>query len=181
MKNTFIKKLIKMLESSDLDSIQISSFWGMNKVKLFKSPPLDNSHLGYQSIAENKKIDIDKGSNIAIPEPLDDKQDVIPDIKEVEKDKNPVSSNANDDTLNEYHKICAPLVGTFYSAPKEDEPPFIQPGDKISEGQVICIIEAMKIFNEIESEVSGVVKEILVDNTSPVEYGQPIVLIDTDV
>ena len=94
-----------MLESSDLDSIQISSFWGMNKVKLFKSPPLDNSHLGYQSIAENKKIDIDKGSNIAIPEPLDDKQDVIPDIKEVEKDKNPVSSNANDDTLNEYHKI----------------------------------------------------------------------------
>ena len=73
------------------------------------------------------------------------------------------------------------MVGTLYTAPKAEDPPFIKVGDKIELGQTLCIIEAMKIFNEIESEVSGIVKEVLVENSSPVEYGQPIISIDINV
>lgn len=75
-------------------------------------------------------------------------------------------------------EITAPMVGTFYRAPAPDAEPFIQIGETITQGQVLFIIEAMKMMNEIESEVKGVVKQILVDNGEPVEYGQPILLID---
>lgn len=74
-------------------------------------------------------------------------------------------------------EIEAPMVGTFYRAPAPDAPPYIQVGDTISEGQVLYIIEAMKMMNEIEAEISGVVKEILVENGQPVEYGQPLLLV----
>ena len=170
-----------MLESSNLDSIQISSFWGMNKIKLFKSSPSNNSQIEYQSKRQEKKVDKEEKTNIIISESSVEKEDISTVVNVVEKDEILESSTYEENESNKYYKISAPLVGTFYSAPKEDDPPFIQPGDRISEGQVICIIEAMKIFNEIESEVSGTVKEILVGNNSPVEYGQPIVLIDTDV
>lgn len=170
-----------MLESSDLDSIQISSFWGMNKIKLFKSSPSNNSQLRHNSNTVEKNVVEDSSSHIITSESLTDKQDKVSVIKESKNEEELEHSTSEENTSDGYHEICAPLVGTFYGAPKEDDPPFIQPGDKISEGQVFCIIEAMKIFNEIESEVSGTVKEILVDNASPVEYGQPIVLIDTDV
>ena len=80
----------------------------------------------------------------------------------------------------ELHYITAPLVGTFYSSPKPEDPPFIKKGDKIEISQTICIIEAMKIFNEIESEISGVIEEILVSDGSPVEYGQKIISIKLD-
>ena len=100
-----------------------------------------------------------------------------------------IDSKIQDDKLNstvepeekESQYITAPLVGTFYLSPKPEDPPFIKKGDKINIGQTICIIEAMKIFNEIESEVSGIVKEVLVENSSPVEYGQPIISIDINV
>ena len=73
--------------------------------------------------------------------------------------------------------IESPLVGTFYSAPSPDSAPFVQVGDKVTPDTVICIIEAMKVMNEIKAEKSGTVKEILVENGQPVEYGQPIIVI----
>jgi acetyl-CoA carboxylase biotin carboxyl carrier protein len=75
-------------------------------------------------------------------------------------------------------EIRSPMIGTFYQSPNPDSPPFIKVGDKVKTGQTVCIIEAMKLFNEIESEIAGTVVEVLVSNASPVEYEQPLFLID---
>jgi acetyl-CoA carboxylase biotin carboxyl carrier protein len=77
-----------------------------------------------------------------------------------------------------YHEIKSPMIGTFYSSAKPSAPPFVSVGDIIQKGQKICVIEAMKLFNEIESDISGVVVSILIDNASPVEYDQPLFLIN---
>ncbi len=74
--------------------------------------------------------------------------------------------------------IKSPMVGTFYRTANPDSPAFVNVGDDVSSGKVVCIIEAMKLFNEIESEVSGKIVKILVDNASPVEYDQPLFLIE---
>jgi acetyl-CoA carboxylase biotin carboxyl carrier protein len=75
------------------------------------------------------------------------------------------------------HVVTSPMVGSFYRAPSPGADPFVQVGDTVKEGQTICIIEAMKLLNEIEADKSGVVKEILVDNGQAVEYGQPLFVI----
>ncbi|MGF6530852.1 MULTISPECIES: acetyl-CoA carboxylase biotin carboxyl carrier protein [Paraburkholderia] len=75
------------------------------------------------------------------------------------------------------HVVTSPMVGTFYRAPSPGAEAFVQVGDTVKEGQTICIIEAMKLLNEIESDKSGVVKEILVDNGQAVEYGQPLFVV----
>ena len=72
------------------------------------------------------------------------------------------------------HVVKSPIVGTFYEAPSPGTPPFVKLGDTVKEGQVLCIIEAMKLMNEIESEVSGVIAKMFVPNGSPVEYGMPL-------
>ncbi|MCH8024531.1 MAG: acetyl-CoA carboxylase biotin carboxyl carrier protein, partial [Candidatus Marinimicrobia bacterium] len=77
-----------------------------------------------------------------------------------------------------HHTITAPIVGTFYAAASPESPPFIKVGDRLTTGQTICIIEAMKIMNEIESDVDGTVVEILPDNATPVEFNQPLVVVD---
>ncbi len=77
------------------------------------------------------------------------------------------------------HVIKSPLVGTFYRSPSPGAPPFVEVGDMVSPGQVLCIIEALKVMNEIESDVRGKVEKILVENGETVEYGQPLFLIDT--
>ena len=74
--------------------------------------------------------------------------------------------------------IKSPIIGTFYRKPSPDKPSFVEVGDVISEGSVLCVIEAMKLFNDIESEVSGKIVKILVDDTSPVEFDQPLFLVD---
>lgn len=74
--------------------------------------------------------------------------------------------------------VTAPLVGTFYRAPSPEAPPFVEVGDRVRKGQVLCIIEAMKLMNEIESEVDGVLVRALVDNAQAVEYGEPLFLIE---
>lgn len=74
--------------------------------------------------------------------------------------------------------INAPIVGTFYRASSPDADPFVKVGDKVKVGDVLCIIEAMKLMNEIESEVSGTIKEVLIENAEPVEYDQPLFVID---
>ena len=76
------------------------------------------------------------------------------------------------------HELKSPMVGTFYRAPSPGAPAFVEVGQSVSKGQTLCIIEAMKLLNEIESDVSGTVKAILVENGQPVEYGQPLFLIE---
>lgn len=76
------------------------------------------------------------------------------------------------------HQVCAPMVGTLYSASSPDAPPFAQVGKSVQIGDTLCIIEAMKMFNEIEADKSGVIKAILVENGSPVEFGQPLFVIE---
>lgn len=75
--------------------------------------------------------------------------------------------------------IAAPMVGTFYRATNPDAPPFVAEGDAVEPGQTVCIIEAMKLFNEIQSEVRGRIVRVLVENAAPVEFGQPLFLVDT--
>jgi acetyl-CoA carboxylase biotin carboxyl carrier protein len=78
------------------------------------------------------------------------------------------------------HIIKSPIVGTFFTAASPEAKPFVKPGDHVKSGQVVCIVEAMKLMNEIESDVSGVVVRALVENAQPVEYGQPLFAIRTD-
>jgi acetyl-CoA carboxylase biotin carboxyl carrier protein len=77
-------------------------------------------------------------------------------------------------------EVSSPMVGTFYRAPAPGEAPFVEVGDRVRQGQTVCIIEAMKLMNEIEAEISGQVMEILVQNGEPVEYGQPLMRINPD-
>nr|WP_193372295.1 acetyl-CoA carboxylase biotin carboxyl carrier protein [Pedobacter arcticus] len=77
-----------------------------------------------------------------------------------------------------YITIKSPMIGTFYRSASPDKPNFANVGDEIATGQVLCIIEAMKLFNEIESEVSGKIVKVLVENSQPVEYDQPLFLVD---
>ena len=84
----------------------------------------------------------------------------------------PVAENSN------YITIKSPIIGTFYRKPSPDKPMFVEVGSTIAKGDVLCVIEAMKLFNEIESEVSGKIVKILVDDMSPVEYDQPLFLVD---
>lgn len=85
-------------------------------------------------------------------------------------------AKAADDS--KYIAIKSPMIGTFYRSSSPDKPVFVNVGDEIKQGQVLCIIEAMKLFNEIESEVSGKIVKVLVDNSTPVEYDQPLFLVD---
>jgi acetyl-CoA carboxylase biotin carboxyl carrier protein len=75
-------------------------------------------------------------------------------------------------------EITSPMVGTFYRSPAPDEPPFVEAGDRITVGQTVCILEAMKLMNEIEAEISGQVMEIVVENGEPVEYGQVLMWVN---
>ena len=77
-----------------------------------------------------------------------------------------------------YLTITSPMIGTFYRTPGPDKDPFVNVGDLVEPGKVVCIVEAMKLFNEIESEVKGRIVKVLVENASPVEYGQPLFLVD---
>ncbi|MFT4521961.1 MAG: acetyl-CoA carboxylase biotin carboxyl carrier protein [Bacteroidia bacterium] len=88
------------------------------------------------------------------------------------------SSESIADKADEYESIKSPMIGTFYRSTSPDKPSFVNVGDEIKVGQTLCIVEAMKLFNEIESEVSGRIVKILVDDSSPVEYDQPLFLVE---
>ncbi len=88
--------------------------------------------------------------------------------------QNPSAPNAEASSGADLYIVKSPIVGTYYEAPSPGTPPFVKVGDTVKEGQVLCIIEAMKLMNEIEAEVSGVIAKMLVANGSPVEYGMPL-------
>ncbi|RAK22333.1 acetyl-CoA carboxylase biotin carboxyl carrier protein [Anoxybacillus vitaminiphilus] len=93
------------------------------------------------------------------------------EVKQEEKTRQEAVNTEN------LHKITSPMVGTFYAAPSPDAPPYVKVGDKVKPDTVVCIVEAMKLFNEIEAEVSGEIVEVLVKNGQLVEYGQPLFLV----
>ena len=88
------------------------------------------------------------------------------------------ASNTEEDVSAKGHTITSPLVGTFYSSPSPDAPSFVNVGDRVKKGQVIGIIEAMKLMNELESDFDGVVKEVLVKDETVVEFGQPLFILE---
>lgn len=90
----------------------------------------------------------------------------------------PVAPSAPKEDTSKLLEIKSPMIGTFYRTANPDSDPFVSVGDSVAAGQTVCIIEAMKLFNEIESEISGKIVKVLVDNATPVEYDQPLFLVD---
>ncbi len=138
---------------------------------------------------ENSNIKINIKGNTKGDNPQVVQQPVISQVQPVqavESVQSPVNSTTtpNDNsvvTANDESNLItikSPIIGTFYRKPSPDKDNFVQVGDQISEGQTLCVIEAMKLFNEIESDVSGKIVKILVDDSSPVEFDQPLFLIE---
>ena len=147
-----IKEIIYILENSNINEIEVT-FWG-RKFRAVKDVPV---------IIRNKD-----GDQVSPGKTMSDK----PSDKENENGDEHTSSVSNE------QNVLSPMPGIFYSSSSPDKPPFVRKGDQVNKGQVLCIIEAMKIMNEIESEMSGTVTEILVNNADPVEYNQPLFVID---
>jgi acetyl-CoA carboxylase biotin carboxyl carrier protein len=101
---------------------------------------------------------------------------VTPTANTSSENKAPVNNNASDDS--KYITIKSPMIGTFYRSAGPDKAPFVNVGDEIAAGKTVCIIEAMKLFNEIESDVKGKIVKVLVNDATPVEYDQPLFLVD---
>ncbi|MCL7926866.1 MAG: acetyl-CoA carboxylase biotin carboxyl carrier protein [marine benthic group bacterium] len=167
----WLQKLIDMVDGSDLDSLEISKGFG-TRIRLSKSPTV---HVVAGSSAE-------RVSGAAIPAVRDPTESAgsgpaagsaaPPRVAPGDESVAPSAS-----TLLE---ITSPMVGTFYRAPAPDAPPYVETGDRVTEGQTVCILEAMKLMNELESEVAGTVREICVQNGDPVEYGQVLFRIEPD-
>ncbi len=132
---------------------------------------LDNSSLQRLKLTSGDfTLELEKGQ-VYITE------SVFPEeIKKVDISKQRTELNKKEDTASkpEYHVIKSPLVGTFYRSPSPEAPPFVEVGDIVSPGQTLCIIEALKVMNEIESDIKGRIENILVENGEVVEYGQPL-------
>jgi|TARA_B100001113_G_C21113032_1_gene624102 acetyl-CoA carboxylase biotin carboxyl carrier protein len=141
-----VKKLIEMLEASDLEELEITE--GEESVKLVKRTTQSNS---------SKEIK----EQISSPKAEETEQQAANEkVQEIEGEE-----------------ITSPMVGTFYTASSPGADAFVKVGDKVNEGDVVCIVEAMKMMNEIKSDFSGTVSKILVENSDPVEFGQPLFII----
>ena len=148
-----LKEIIYILENSNVNEIEIN-FWG-RKFRVVKSP------------------------NNVINNDIQNPDRTIETMSSHQKNQDiPLVANDSIEDNIKLEEILSPMPGTFYSSPTPEDPPFIKKGDKVKKGQVLCIIEAMKIMNEIESEFDGIVTDIKVDNGNPVEYNQKLFLID---
>ena len=151
-----VKKLIEMLEESQLNEIEIKE--GEESVKLVKAI----------SVPVQEQI---VTSNIAAtaPQPV-----AMNEVTSIESD---TKESTEPETISG-KTIDSPMVGTFYAAPNPGAKDFVSVGDKISEGDVLCIIEAMKMMNEVKADSSGIIKQVLIENAEPVEFGQPLFVIE---
>jgi len=130
---------------------------------------LDNSSLQKLKLTSGDfTLELEKGQTYIVEEVLKEARPL-----EVSRQKEEAQAPKEEQKSN-YHVITSPLVGTFYRAPSPDAPPFVEVGDIVSPGQTLCIIEALKVMNEIESDVRGRIENILVENGEVVEYGQPL-------
>ena len=116
--------------------------------------------------------------NIQSPAPADISVVPQPQATPQMSESAPITPSAAAEEESKLITVKSPIIGTFYRKPAPDKPVFVEVGDTVSEGSVLCVIEAMKLFNEIESEVSGKIVKILVDDSSPVEFDQPLFLVD---
>ena len=166
-----VKSLITILENSNVDELEVSTFWGRQKIKVRKNAPPQTQN--YEIISKDEPRELKQETPIqqTSPEPPTESP------QKLEQKAPPAPKQEPETSEGDTQTIKAPLVGTFYASAKPGEPPFIAEGDIIKEGQVICIIEAMKIFNEIESEISGKVEKILIKDATPVEYDQDLIII----
>ncbi len=155
MRELFIRKLIKMVEASNIDSLEVSS-WGRT-VRIQKSSPRTNGNMSQAA---------------ATPDPP---PAVVTPVPATLPEAAPAPAPTSQDSG--LHHIESPMVGTFYRAASPDDKPFVQLGDKVKVGQVVCIVEAMKLMNEIEADKDGTIESILLENGQPVEYGQDLFLI----
>lgn len=110
--------------------------------------------------------------------PVASAQQVVPPPVQIESPKSEAPATDNSEDESKYVTIKSPIIGTFYRKPAPDKPNFVEVGDTIGQGDVLCVIEAMKLFNDIESEISGKIVKILVEDSSPVEFDQPLFLVD---
>ena len=149
-----LKEIIYILENSNINEIEVN-FWG-RKYRVVKNANI---------VAQNDSTPQIKSPNVL----LKDKD--IP-LKESELSETVAPE------IVEGEELLSPMPGTFYSAPTPDDPKFVNVGDKVNKGQTLCIIEAMKIMNEIESEFEGTVTDIKVNNGEAVEYNQPLFVIN---
>lgn len=151
-----IKKLIKIVEQSEITEFSVQE--GDLKIKISK-----NSHGTPQMIYQQ----------LPAGNAIETKQNLLPETASETKLIEP-----KEEKKSNLHEIRSPIVGTFYRAPAPDADPYVEVGDIVSPGTVLCIVEAMKLMNEIESDVSGKIVKILVENATPVEYNQPLFLIE---
>ncbi|MBI3871997.1 MAG: acetyl-CoA carboxylase biotin carboxyl carrier protein [candidate division Zixibacteria bacterium] len=157
MNEQTIRKLIKLVEDSDIDSLEVRRFF--RTIRITKSRASNNHHLGGEgphTLINLPSDDANSGGRSS-PVPAGSARSVPP---------------AN------LIEIKSPMVGTFYRSPAPDSPPFVQVNQQINPGDIVCIIEAMKLMNEIEAEQGGRIVRILVENAQPVEFGQPLYLLD---
>jgi len=143
-----LKEIIYILENSNVNEIEVA-FWG-KKYRVVKSPSMVTSGTASSKIEQVQNL---------------------PDSSENQKKP---SKTEKIESLTEGEDLLSPMPGTFYSSPTPDDPPFVTVGSKVVKGQTLCIIEAMKIMNEIESEIDGTVSEIFIQNSDPVEYNQSL-------
>jgi len=161
----YVKKLIDIIDESTVDSIEITSDKGL-KIRISKSP----QQRGAVQVAAPMPIPTmvpaapTQAGGRASP------AQGVPVVAEPEVAAEPAKPAALD--------VKSPMVGTFYKSPEPGSKAYVAVGDRVKKGQILCIIEAMKIMNEIESEFAGVVREILVEDAQPVEYGQALFRID---
>jgi acetyl-CoA carboxylase biotin carboxyl carrier protein len=148
----YLKKLVEMLDQSSVDSIELSSDKGV-KIRISKTPQQRGAVQVSAPMAMPQMVSAPAAAPAAAPAKAEAAKSNLLEVK-------------------------SPMVGTYYGAPEPGAKPYLSVGDRISKGQILCIIEAMKIMNEIESEFDGVVKEIAAENAHPVEYGQVLFRID---
>ncbi len=159
MKAKHIQDLVNIVEKSNIDEIEITRWWGY-KVRIRKTS-------SYTIVPRQDT----RMTDVAVPAP---QPQAAPSAAAA-----PAAPAAEEPAAVSNHiEITAPMVGTFYRAASPDDPPFVKENDSISTGQVLCIIEAMKLMNEIEAEISGKIVKVLVENGEAIEYGQPLFLID---
>jgi acetyl-CoA carboxylase biotin carboxyl carrier protein len=156
MKAKEIQELVRIVEKSSVDEIEITKWWG-HKI----------------TIRKNVAAQMPQAVEYVIPQaPAAQAPNAPGAVAPVPEEVKPA------EPTNNYVEIKAPMVGTFYRSASPDADPYVKEGDSVSSGQALCIIEAMKLMNEIEAEVSGRVVKVLVDNAQPIEYNQSLFLID---
>jgi acetyl-CoA carboxylase biotin carboxyl carrier protein len=160
----YVKKLIEIIDDSTVDSIEITSDKGM-KIRISKSPQQRGAVQMAPALPIPALIPAATVGRMSPPQG-------IPAISESE------SAQAAEPPKPTGLEVKSPMVGTFYKSPEPGAKAYVAVGDRVAKGQIVCIIEAMKIMNEIESEYSGIVREILVEDAQPVEYGQVLFKID---